>query len=149
VRTRALAFAAAGWLALAPIGCGSSSGTVSRRPEKTNPTTTVPIAAPGADGTVLVVVQDNDFTPQHLRVPEGTTVRWFNQGFSPHRIAPADPGQDFHGVGGVSFGTPADRFHERESYRFTFTTAGTYDYYCPIHGLPHARMFASVEVTRV
>lgn len=127
------------------VACGSSSNSAPT-PNRTT-STSLALSRPGPDGTVVVIVQDNVFTPHRIRVPAGTTVRWFNQGFSPHRIAPSDPNQDFHGLGGVGFGVPADRFHERDDYRFTFTTPGTYDYYCSIHGLSHSRMWAVVEVT--
>ncbi|MFN8035264.1 MAG: plastocyanin/azurin family copper-binding protein [Acidimicrobiia bacterium] len=149
-RTRFAAFA----LAIAAAAVGSTACGSSSKPGSTSTTGAVgssataagPVVTPGPDGTVPVIVQDNVFTPRRLRVRPGTTVRWFNQGFSPHRITASNPDQDFHGAGGAAFGTPAGGFRERESYEFTFTTPGTYDYYCSIHGLPHLRMWARVEV---
>ena len=140
MRGRAAVFA----VACALAACSSGGGGSAAKPETT--TTAPKLTTAGADGTVEVVVVDNHFVPERVVVRAGTTVRWRNQGFSPHRIVPSVADQDFHGAGGVPFGVTADEFRERENYRFTFTTPGSYPYYCSIHGLPYTRMHGRVVV---
>jgi plastocyanin len=108
-------------------------------------------AAPGDRGTratqagsytEVVDVVDNDFVPQQVRVEPGTTVMWTNNGRSPHNIVASNKRQDF----GAPFGVKTTKFGPGDDYEFTFTTPGTYAYYCTLHGTPTSGMNGTVVV---
>ena len=88
------------------------------------------VAARAADGT-SVTIDNFTFTPQELTVAVGTTVIWKNNDDIPHTVTATDK----------SFKSKA--LDTDDSYSFTFTTAGTYDYFCSLH--PH--MTGKVVVT--
>jgi plastocyanin len=78
-----------------------------------------------ADNAPTAVSIDNfTFGPQTLTVKAGTTVTWTNKDDIPHGIASAD-----------SAFTKSRALDTDDSYSFTFTTPGTYQYFCYIH--PH------------
>jgi amicyanin len=88
-----------------------------------------------AEGTPNTVTIDNfSFAPATLTVKAGTTVTWTNRDDIPHGIASANnafkkgPAQDTD-----------------ESFSFTFTTPGTYQYFCYLH--PHMVGSIVVEAT--
>jgi plastocyanin len=63
------------------------------------------------------------FVPQRLTVNAGTTVTWINEDDVPHTIA-----------------SSSKRFKSKaldtnDKFSFTFTTSGTYEYFCSLH--PH------------
>jgi amicyanin len=58
-----------------------------------------------------------------LTVKVGTTVKWENHDDIPHSVVDKNK----------AFRSPA--LDTNESYTFTFTSAGTYDYFCGLH--PH------------
>ncbi len=89
-------------------GSGGSTAT----PQATN----TPVA-----GTADVTIQNFAFTPQHLTVLVGTTVRWTNADSAPH-TATSDNGT-------FSSGT----LNQGQSWQYTFTTPGTYAYHCGVH----------------
>ncbi len=64
------------------------------------------------------------FSPQQLTVKAGTTVTWTNKDDIPHGIAAT----------GNTFKRSA-AMDTDDNYSFTFTTPGTYQYFCYIH--PH------------
>jgi amicyanin len=84
------------------------------------------VVLPGwADNAPLAVSIDNfTFTPPSLTVKAGTTVTWTNKDDIPHGIASS---------GNAFAKSPA--LDTDQSYSFTFTTPGTYQYFCYIH--PH------------
>ena len=85
-----------------------------------------------ADGPTSIVSIDNfSFGPQTLTVKAGTTVTWTNRDDIPHGIASSN--NAFKKSGALD---------TDESYSFTFTTPGTYQYFCYLH--PH--MFGSIVV---
>jgi plastocyanin len=64
-------------------------------------------------------IQDFAFTPSVATVKRGTTITWTNNDSVPHLIK-------------------FDKFDSKElktgeSFSFSFSVAGTYDYYCSIH----------------
>jgi amicyanin len=78
-----------------------------------------------ADGPASAVSIDNfTFTPPSLTVKAGTTVTWTNRDDIPHGIASSN------NAFGKSKALDTD-----DSYSFTFTTPGTYQYFCYVH--PH------------
>jgi plastocyanin len=83
------------------------------------------VARAQAPASAIAVSIDNfTFTPQALTVKAGTTVTWTNKDDIPHGIAAT----------GNSF-TRSKAMDTDDSYSFTFTTPGTYQYFCYIH--PH------------
>jgi plastocyanin len=69
-----------------------------------------------------VTIDNFTFNPQTLTVKAGTTVTWTNQDDIPHTIANPPTFRS----------KPLDT---EQSYSFTFTTPGTYKYFCSLH--PH------------
>jgi amicyanin len=81
----------------------------------------LPVGAPDAPATVGI---DNfTFNPQKLTVKAGTVVTWTNKDDIPHAIA------------AVSKQFKSKALDTGDAYSFTFTTAGTYEYFCSLH--PH------------
>ena len=78
-----------------------------------------------ADTAASAVSIDNfTFGPQSLTVKAGTTVTWTNKDDIPHGIASSN-----------NAFTRSQALDTDDSYSFTFTTPGTYQYFCYIH--PH------------
>jgi plastocyanin len=78
-----------------------------------------------ADNPALAVGIDNfTFTPPSLTVKAGTTVTWTNKDDIPHGIASAN-----------NAFKKSSALDTDDSFSFTFTTPGTYQYFCYIH--PH------------
>ena len=72
--------------------------------------------------TAQVVKIDNfSFSPAELHVTAGTTVKWTNHDDIPHNIVSSE--QKFKSK-------PLDT---DDSYSFTFTAHGTYQYFCGLH----------------
>ena len=91
-------------------------------------TTLAAIVLPGwADAAAsagAVSIDNFTFGPQSLTVKAGTTVTWTNKDDIPHGIASANNGF-----------AKSKALDTDDSYSFTFTTPGTYQYFCYIH--PH------------
>jgi plastocyanin len=71
-----------------------------------------------------VSIDNFTFGPQSVTVKAGTTVTWTNKDDIPHGIASAN-----------NAFTKSKALDTDDSYSFTFTTPGTYRYFCYIH--PH------------
>jgi len=71
------------------------------------------------------------FTPQRLTVKAGATVTWSNEDDVPHTVASSSK---------VFKSTALDTGGK---FSFTFTTPGTYDYFCSLH--PHMTGAVVVE----
>ena len=77
-----------------------------------------------AQSPASAVSNDNfTFNPQKLTVKAGTTVTWTNKDDSPHAIAAV--GKEFK----------SKVLDTDNSFSFTFTTPGSYNYFCSLH--PH------------
>ena len=70
-----------------------------------------------------ITIDNFTFTPKELTVAVGTTVKWVNHDDIPHTIVEKK----------TSFRSKA--LDTDDSYSFTFTSAGTFDYFCGLH--PH------------
>ena len=85
-----------------------------------------------AEGPASAISIDNfSFTPATLTVKAGTTVTWTNKDDIPHGIASSN--NAFKKSGALD---------TDDGYSFTFTTPGTYQYFCYLH--PH--MVGSIVV---
>ncbi|MGD9933814.1 MAG: plastocyanin/azurin family copper-binding protein [Dehalococcoidia bacterium] len=69
----------------------------------------------------LVTMPSEDFSPYHLEIEPGETVVWRNTGGQGHDVT------SFDGLFASSVLANGD------SFSFTFTSPGTYGYYCTIH----------------
>jgi plastocyanin len=89
----------------------------------------VALAAAGAtqalaEGAEAKVTIDNfTFAPAEITISAGTTVTWENRDDIPHTVVEKNK----------LFRSKA--LDTGDSYSFTFTSAGTYDYFCGLH--PH------------
>jgi len=138
-------------------GCGGGSPSPSPSPPATMPTPSSTPPPPDAGGvTHAVTVGPNGsmmFAPQSLSIAAGDTVMWqWPSGSLPHTVTSGVPGapdgkfcslqngeqpsvQACSGAGYAMSG-PA-------SYSFTFASAGTFPYFCQVHG---AMMTGTVSV---
>ena len=88
-----------------------------------------PVAASAAAGTTAadskagnaVTIDNFSFAPAAITVPAGTTVRWTNKDDIPHTVVETDK----------KFRSKA--LDTDDSYSFTFTVPGTFDYFCSLH----------------
>jgi len=69
-----------------------------------------------------VSARDNTFAPRVLHIHAGQTVTWVDNGTSPHTVTADD--------NSFNSGT----FQPGAQYSHTFSTQGTYPYYCVLHG---------------
>ena len=76
------------------------------------------------DLSSTVSIDNFSFTPKTLTVKAGTTVTWTNRDDIPHGVASSN--------NAFAKSKPLDT---DDSYSFTFTTTGAYQYFCYIH--PH------------
>jgi plastocyanin len=70
-----------------------------------------------------ITIDNFTFTPKELPVAVGTTVKWVNHDDIPHTVVEKK----------TTFRSKA--LDTDDSYSFTFTSAGTFDYFCGLH--PH------------
>ena len=84
----------------------------------------LPTWAQNAAPAGAVSIDNFTFTPASLTVKAGTTVTWTNRDDIPHGIASQNNGF-----------AKSKALDTDDSYSFTFTTPGTYKYFCYVH--PH------------
>jgi plastocyanin len=84
----------------------------------------IPTAAENASPADAVAIDNFTFTPASLTVKAGTTVTWTNRDDIPHGIAASN--NEFK---------KSKALDTDDNFSFTFTTPGTYKYFCYIH--PH------------
>ncbi len=90
-----------------------------------------PAAAPASDASVMIM--NYAFSPSSLTVAVGSTVTWTNMDTAPHTVTVSS--------GPVKFNSPT--LQKGDTFTYTFTTPGTYNYYCAVH----PDMTAKVTVT--
>jgi len=71
--------------------------------------------------TAQAKIDNFNFAPATLTIAVGTTVTWTNQDDIPHNVVSTDK----------SFKSKV--MDTDEKFSFTFSKAGTYDYFCSIH----------------
>jgi len=76
----------------------------------------------GGQAPNTVDISNFAFAPQSITVAAGTEITWTNKDAAPHTVT-SDDGK-FASSGNLAQG---------ETYKVTFTTAGTYPYHCEIH----------------
>lgn len=79
----------------------------------------------GAVSTGSISIKGFAFNPAQLSVNKGASVTWTNDDGTTHTVTSGVPG------------TPSGKFDQRvesgKTFTFTFTDAGTYDFFCSIH----------------
>lgn len=115
--------------------CGGDDPAAAPTPGVTDPTSGS-TTAPGATGRTgrTVDVIDNAYVPPELTVTVGTEVIWTYVGpDAPHSVTATDGSFDSHPECSSSR-LDACMKMAGETFRFTFTTAGSFAYSCKIHG---------------
>ena len=85
--------------------------------------TAATFAAASAQSNTEVKIDQFAFAPQRVTVKAGTTVTWINDDDIPHTVASSTK----------LFKSKA--LDTEDKFSFTFTTPGSYEYFCSIH--PH------------
>ena len=89
-----------------------------------------PAISPALADDVAVKIGNFTFGPQEVKVKAGTTVTWTNEDDIPHTV--------------VSPNAFRSKVMDTDgTYSFTFTTPGTYKYFCSLH--PHMTGIIVVE----
>jgi plastocyanin len=109
-------------------------GAAAPPPQPTQPAQPTAAPPPPAPAAASVSMVDFDFAPKEIRIKAGTVVTWKNDGAAPHSATAADG----------SFDTAV--FQPGESKSVTFASAGTFAYYCSLHGTPQGEGMAGTVV---
>ncbi|HET7021476.1 MAG TPA: cupredoxin family copper-binding protein [Xanthobacteraceae bacterium] len=88
-------------------------------------------AQPAPAAAAEVEIDQFAFVPQRITVKAGTTVTWINEDDAPHTVASSNK----------LFKSKA--LDTGDKFSFTFTTPGTYAYFCSVH--PHMTGTVVVE----
>ncbi len=111
---KAILSAAAAVLLVLSLGLSRAGCTLAAKPAASGQST--------SNEQFQVKIDNFSFGPATLTVPVGATVTWINQDDVPHNVVSTD---------GKDIKSPVLDTDQKFSY--TFTKAGTYDYYCKIH----------------
>ena len=80
------------------------------------------VASPAPAAPTEVKIDNFSFSPATLTVASGTTVKWTNRDDIPHTVVSDDK---------TTFKSKV--LDTDDTFTFTFTKPGTYDYFCSIH----------------
>jgi plastocyanin len=83
-----------------------------------------------AAGDTTVKIDNFAFAPEQLTVKAGTTVTWINQDDIPHTVV------------ATSRAFRSQALDTEDKFSFTFTTPGSYEYFCTLH--PHMKAMITV-----
>ncbi len=77
---------------------------------------------------VTIAIKSFAFNPRSITVKKGTTIRWSQQDSVTHTVTSTSspPGVEFD----------SGNLRQGETFDYTFTVAGTYEYRCQIHTPP-------------
>jgi plastocyanin len=130
-RTRNLLASALVGIALVASACGGGDSGGS--------------AAPAAGGGTTVAMKLIAFSPERLTVPAGTAVTWKNDDATEHTVTSGKVNQASAGVTTAVDGMfESGSMKQNATFSFTFTTPGTYSYFCKLHP---ATMRGEITVT--
>jgi amicyanin len=105
---------------MGPNGHGGMMGGVQQTPAST-PATNV----------TQVTIANFAYAPSNIQVSVGTTVTWTNQDSAPHTVTFKNGMKD------------SGLLRQGQSFSYTFTTPGTFDYYCTVHPNMAARVIVT------
>ena len=127
---------------------GTGSASMTQMNVTSESQTTTGSATPGSSNSTVVVIENFAFNPSEITITAGTTVTWINRDTIGHTVTEGTPQSpkpanqrlfdSSHGTEGGNVITIAPG----NSFSFTFTTPGQYDYYC----IPHPYMTGHVTV---
>jgi copper-containing nitrite reductase len=113
----------------------------------TSETQTVSSSTPSSNSTTIII-ENFAYNPSQITVPVGTTVTWINRDTIGHTVTEGTPESpklanerlfdSSHGTEGANVIT----IPPGQSFSFTFSTPGQYDYYC----IPHPYMIGHITV---
>ena len=105
----------------------------------TTATLTIPTVGATASNNTIVVMLNSAYLPAQLTITAGTTVTWINKDSIGHTVTEGDPNSPkqpalraFDSSGEAGSGKAA-LLEPGQSWSYTFTTLGTYNYYCIVH----------------
>ena len=91
-----------------------------------------------------VNIADNEFQPPEIIIQRGDTVVWIHRGARPHGVRANDG--SFESSPGCSFQNGGACMRSGDRYTRTFDQAGTFAYFCPVHGSAGVGMAGQVTV---
>lgn len=119
-------------------GTGTQGATATVAGASGSPRAFTATATTGGPGANVVQVSNNQFSPSSITVARNATVRWeWTAQAVQHTIVPIAPA--------TIPSVPAPR-DGPSTYEASFAAAGTYDYYCSVHGTPTSGMRGRVVV---
>ena len=98
-----------------------------------------PSGTPDQPGALQVFMQGSAFNPATRTVAVGATVTWTNKDGVSHTVTSAAIPAGVNPFGSGSLGANG-------TYSLAFNQAGSYGYYCTIHGTPNSGMRGTVIV---
>ena len=107
-------------LALATVACSSKSNATP--PAASSSTPVVSSSSPAASGNTVQATANLTFDPVTITIKKGQSVTWNNSSGIPHNVT---------FLNGASF---SQALNNGTQVNRKFTTAGTFNYYCNIHG---------------
>jgi plastocyanin len=112
-------------LGVLSLGCGNGSSRDS--PEPTSPPAERPAVKPEPR---QVFIDNFTYDPPTLTVAPGTRVTWVNRDDVPHTVTSAEKPRTFD----------SGALDTDMRFSHTFTTSGTYEYFCAVHPKMTARI---------
>ncbi|HVE92972.1 MAG TPA: plastocyanin/azurin family copper-binding protein [Actinomycetota bacterium] len=89
-----------------------------------------------------VRAQENSFQPLFLEVNQGAEVTWIGSRGGSHTVTTypgTDVSFDSHPECSMADNSPDRCLSSGRTFRYAFSTPGTFDYYCKVHGRPEYR----------
>lgn len=127
-----------GWICLLALvvlvllaACGGGATATGGTTPATGTTPVAPVATATQTGNAQTVMITTDssgtfaFSPASLTIKAGTTVTWMNTTSVPHTVT-SDDGKSFDSGS-------ANPINQGGTFKFTFTTPGTFAYHCTFH----------------
>ena len=110
---------------VAATGNNNKNNNQNTTPPPASTSTTPPPASSSnqkATSTNKVTMENMSFSPDSITVKKGTTVTWTNNDNTAHTV-----------TSDSEHGPKSDIINPGQSYTFTFSDEGTFDYHCSIH----------------
>lgn len=126
-----VAIPAALTLALFVSGCGTANAP---GPQPDVRASAQPETEGQSRGAPAIEVVDTAFEPTTITIKLGETVRWRQTGVQPHSVTASDG--SFDSSPDCSPISTQSCLSEGGTFAFVPARAGTYTYYCRVHGLP-------------
>ncbi|MFC2021001.1 cupredoxin family copper-binding protein [Chloroflexota bacterium] len=110
------------------VGCAEATQEMPATPEveETEVSPGLPVNPSGGTSSPTSAIFELDianfaYSPATITVPAGTTVTWYNRDSTPHTVTTREQMFD------------SGRMTQGETFSYTFTDKGTFEYYCIFH----------------